>query len=439
MPTNGPIAVDCIEPPEAEEDASPVVFRERLILLILAAVQFTTIVDFMVIMPLGPQLKQSLGLSPAGFGLVVSSYTFAAGLAGIVATMFIDRFARRPAFLAIYLGFLLGTLACGLSTSFAMLLTARSLTGIFGGMLGGLAMAIVGDVFPEERRGRATGALMSAFALASVAGVPLGLLLGIRLGWQAPFLVIGVLGLPILFLAARILPMLDGHLSHTDVEQAFERLWGTFSEPNHLRAFALTTALMFGGFAVVPFLSPFLVSNVGMTEQQLPLVYIAGGLLSLVGSPLVGHLADRFGKLRIYRIVAPINAALLLLVTCLPPVPLIISVGAVGLLMLSNAGRMVPAMAMITSSVEPRRRGGFLGANSAVQHVAAGLGTSFAGLILSQDVHGVLQHYKTVGLIAAGVTLASIWLAGRIQIVDSGGEIPSSEILAAAEAAVDVG
>jgi predicted MFS family arabinose efflux permease len=413
--------------------------RERLILVVLTAVQFTTIVDFMVIMPLGPQLKRDLMLTPASFGWIVSSYTFAAGLAGLLATMFIDRYARRTAFLVIFAAFLVGTLACGLASSFVALLAARSLTGMFGGILGGLAMAVVGDVFPEERRGTATGALMSAFAMASVGGVPLGLLLGLRFGWQSPFLALAAFGVPIWIIALRVLPPLDAHLHHKHSDYGLARLWATFIEPNHLRAFALTTALMFGGFAVFPYLSPFLVSNVGVTEAQLPLVYVAGGMLSLVGSPLVGRMADRFGKLRIFQLVVPLNAALLFSVTCLPPVPLTVAVMLTGALMLSNAGRMVPAMAMITSSVEPRRRGGFLSANSAVQHVAAGLGTSFGGLLLAQDSSGVLLHYDRVGAIAALVTLSTLWLAARVKIVGPTAGIPTSDALAAAEMAVDMG
>ena len=285
-------------------DSKPKV-NERVVLLILASVQFTSIVDFMVIMPLGPQLERTLGLTPARFGLIVSSYTFAAGFAGLVSSMVIDRFARRPAFLVLYAGFLVGTLACGLAPNYATLLAARFLTGAFGGVLGGMAMAVIGDVFPEERRGRATGALMSAFALASVAGVPLGLTLGLRYGWNVPFLVLAALGLPILFVAARALPRLDDHLHQGASEHPLERLRATFAHPNHLRAFALMVTLMFGSFAVVPFLSPYLVSNAGVAESRLPLVYIVGGALTLVGAPLAGRMADRFGKLRVFRIVSP--------------------------------------------------------------------------------------------------------------------------------------
>jgi predicted MFS family arabinose efflux permease len=167
----------------ATDDEAAIRRRERLVVLILAAVQFTTIVDFMIVMPLGPQLMRSLQIDPAQFGVIVSSYTFAAGIAGLVATTIVDRFGRRTTFMTLNAGFLLGTLFCGLAPTYELLVASRIATGAFGGILGGMAMAIIGDVFPEERRGRATGSLMTGFALASVAGVPLGQLLGTSVGW----------------------------------------------------------------------------------------------------------------------------------------------------------------------------------------------------------------------------------------------------------------
>ncbi len=186
--------------------------HERLVLIILAAVQFITVVDFMIVMPLGPQLMRALDIQPAEFGLIVSSYTFAAGVAGILAASIVDRFARRTTFMVLYAGFLLGTLLCALATSYHMLLFARVATGAFGGILGGMAMTIIGDVFPEGRRGRATGSLMTGFALASVAGVPLGLFLGTSYGWHVPFFALVVVGLPVLGLIPLALPPLKGHI-----------------------------------------------------------------------------------------------------------------------------------------------------------------------------------------------------------------------------------
>jgi DHA1 family inner membrane transport protein len=416
---------DGAEDISATEKFAGLLSREQVILLVLASVQFTSIVDFMVVMPLGPQLERRLHLSPAEFGMIISSYTFAAGFAGLIASVVVDRFARRPAFLTLYVGFLAGTLLCGLAPNYSTLLAARFVTGAFGGILGGMAMAIIGDVFPEERRGRATGALMSAFALASVLGVPIGLTLGLNYGWHAPFQVLAVLGLPVFFIAARVLPRLDAHIQEAVHERPLEHLRATFTDPNHLRAFALTVSLMLGSFAVLPYLSPYLVSNVGVAEKHLPIAYIVGGALTLVGAPLAGRMADRYGKLRVYRAIAPLTAIVMLVMTNLPPVPLWIAVVTMALLMLSNAGRMVPAMAMITSSVLPHRRGGFLGANAAVQHIAAGVGTFIGGEVLSKGSDGKMLNYPLAGLIAAGVTLASLWLAGRLRIAEA---VPASRM-----------
>lgn len=412
---------------------------ERTVVLTLSAVQLTSIVDFMVIMPLGSRLMRELHVSPDRFGWIVSSYTFAAALAGLVAASVMDRFGRRSAFLSLYVGFLVGTLLCGLAPNFWALLAARVVTGAFGGILGGLALAIIGDVFPEERRGRATGAMMSAFALASVVGVPFGLFLGTRLGWHAPFLLLVVLGLPILVVAYRVLPPLNDHLigHHAARAHPLHLLLTTFAEPNHLRAFALVISMMLGGFAVVTYLSPFLVLNVGISEDELLWVYVAGGTLTLFTSPYVGRLADRFGKLPVYQVIAPLSALLMLLATHLPRVPLFVAMLVFGLLMVSNSGRMVAAMAMITGAVAPHRRGGFMSANSAVQHVATGIGAWLGGQMLSENLDHSLRHYGRVGWVAAAFTLLSVYLAARLRPAASTTTTPAFAIAAAAEANAD--
>lgn len=413
--------------------------HERLILFILAAVQFTTIVDFMIVMPLGPQLMRTLNIGPAEFGLIVSSYTFAAGISGLAASTIVDRFARRTTFLVLYAGFLLGTFLCAIAPTYHALVAARIATGGFGGILGGMAMTIVGDVFPDERRGRATGSLMTGFALASVAGVPLGLLLGTSFGWQVPFVALVIGGIPLLFLTPFAMPPLNDHI-HQVHAHPLRSLVDTFSLPNHLNAFALTIALMIGSFTVFPYVSAYFVANVGMTEQQLPVIYVVGGALTLFASPLVGRLTDKFGKLRIYRIIAPASAVLLLAITHLPRVPVAVAVAVFASLMVCNVGRMIAAMAMITGSVEPHRRGGFLSANSSVQHIACGVGASLGGLLITQTDGGAIERFGLVGWIAAISTLITLWLAGRVRM-NSSASISAERIslAAAAEASVDAG
>ncbi|MCM2371368.1 MFS transporter [Rhodopirellula sp. ICT_H3.1] len=421
------------------EGVANTLHNERLILLILAAVQFITIVDFMIVMPLGPQLMRTLDISPSAFGLIVSSYTFAAGIAGLIASATVDRFSRRTAFLFLYSGFLLGTLFCGLSMNYPSLVISRVIAGAFGGIVGGISMAIIGDVFPDSRRGRATGALMTGFAIASVAGVPMGLFIGTNFGWQMSFIALSLLGLPVLALAWFALPVLNDHA--VDLRPStLTSLRTTFLHINHLNAFALIIALTMSGFLVFPYLSVYFVGNVGMTEQQLPLIYIAGGALTLVASPTVGRYADRFGKLLVFRAIAPISAVMLVLITQLPAGAVLLTICVFGTLMVCNVGRMIPAMAMVTGSVLPKNRGAFLSANSSIQHIAGGAASYLGGLIVVQSADDRLLNFGTVGTIAAAFSLVSLWLAGRLRLAEEL-VVPAVDMSlpAAAEASVDAG
>lgn len=393
---------------------------ELVVLPLLAAVQFTSIVDFMVVMPLGPQLERKLGIDAQRFGLVVASYTLSAGVAGLLGSTILDRFGRRRAYLTLFAGFLVGTLLCGLAYDYITLLCSRIVAGAFGGILGGMALAIVGDVFPEERRAQATGILMSAFALASVLGVPICLSLGTAFGWHVPFLVLAAWGVPILFLVLRFLPPLRDHVDGRAHAHPLAQLRETFSQSNYQRAFAFTFAIMFGAFSVIPFLSLYLVGNVGVTETDLTWVYVVGGALTLVGAPLIGRLADQFGKLRVYRIVAATAAVLMLIATILPRVSLLIAVSVSGVLMLCNAGRMGTGMAIVTGSVPQRKRGGFMSANSAVQHLASGAGSYLGGVIIITRADHSLGRFGWVGVVGMSSTLLSLWLVGLIRSAGAG-------------------
>jgi predicted MFS family arabinose efflux permease len=370
----------------------------------------------MIVMPLGPQLLADLGIDARKFSWVVSAYTLAAGLAGFLAAPWLDRVPRKTAYLTFSLGLLAGTAACGLATTYPLLLAARSVTGGFGGVHGALALAIVADVFPPERRGRATGTLMLAFAVASVVGVPLGIVLGTRFGWQTPFFTLAALGLPLLALAARALPPsaapVDGPRRHP-----LAHLLETLAIPAHRRGFALIALLMVGAFSVIPFIGTSFVANVGVTPSQLPAVFVSGGLLTLVSTPLAGRLVDRCGALAVFRGVVPLSAAMMLVLTHLPAVGIAVAAPVAAMLMATNAGRMVTAMALITSSIEPRRRGSFMSANAAVQHVASGLGATLGGMIVEGGAGEPLRNFGVVGMLAASVTITSLWLAARIRPV----------------------
>jgi DHA1 family inner membrane transport protein len=388
--------------------------RSNTTLFTLAALQFIGFVDFMIIMPLGPQLLADLGVDARRFSWVVSAHTLAAGLAGFLAAPLLDRRSRKQVYIIVATGLLAGTAACGAAGSLPLLIAARCITGAFSGVLGGLSLTIVTEMFSAERRGRAIGTLMSAFAVASVAGVPLGIALGTSLGWQAPFFALALLGLPLVGLAAWLLPPLAAPVDSSR-RHYLAHLFETLVEPSHRRAYSLIALLMVGAFAVIPFISTALVANMGVTGAQLPIVFVAGGLLSLFTTPFIGRLVDRIGGPAVLRTMVLASAAMMLVLTHLPAVGIAGAAPVTAALMAANAGRMVTAMSLITASIAPRARSSFISVNSSVQQIAMGMGAALGGMIVEGGAGEPLRHFGTVGIVAAGATVSSLWLAARIR------------------------
>jgi predicted MFS family arabinose efflux permease len=410
---------------------SPMTAGEWLLLLLLAAVQFTHIVDFMIIMPLGPVYIHEMGLSPWQFGSVVAAYTVSAGLAGLRAARFLDRFDRKSALLVLYAGFTAGTLLCAVAQDYLPLLAARTVAGAFGGVAAAVVLAIVGDAFPDARRGFAMGVVMTAFSVASIAGVPLGLHLADEFGWQTPFAILGGLSAAVLVLAAIVLPPLRGHLRGGPAPAV--STWAILAEPNHLWAFALTVTLALSTFTLAPYLATYLVANVGLQQEELKFMYLCGGLATLVTLTLFGRLADRFGKLPIFRILALVTAVPIVLATNLPAglaLPLVLIVTT--LFMVASSGRMVPAMALITGCAAPADRGGFMSLNAGVQQLACGLAAALGGLLLRQEDDGALTGFALIGLLCCAATLVSLVLAGRLRPAP-GGELAPDRAAVAGE------
>jgi predicted MFS family arabinose efflux permease len=392
----------------------PLTVGQWSFLVLLAAVQFMHIVDFMIVMPLSTQLEKDLGVNTQKFGWIVSVYGFGAAAAGLVLAPLLDRFDRKHAMLTLFAGFTLSTLACAVAPNYWTLLVARLLTGAFGGVVASSVLAIVGDAFPPGRRATAMGAVMSAFSVASIAGVPAGLYLAVHsdLGWRAPFAVLGVASVVLLLLACWVMPSVAGHLEH-------ERL--SFREvvlrPSHLRAYALMIALVMSTFAMMPYLPAFLEKNVGRTDRDIGMMYLLGGAATLLSMNLVGRLADRFPRLLMFRLLALLA---LVPIVALPFLPagsaLWQMLTLTTAVMVLTSGRMVPAMAMITSTAEPRYRGSFLSFNAAVQQLALGVAPLIGGFIMGETKPGEpLTNYELVALLCAAAGLASIALAGQLR------------------------
>ncbi|PIQ23714.1 MFS transporter [bacterium (Candidatus Blackallbacteria) CG17_big_fil_post_rev_8_21_14_2_50_48_46] len=388
---------------------------ERLLLLTLALIQFTHIVDFMILMPLGPQLMRLFSISPKEFGLLVSAYTFSAGICGFLSAFLVDRFDRKHILLVLYSGFILGTLACALAPSYPVLLVARVLTGSFGGILAAAVMAVIGDAIPMERRGSAMGIVTSAFSAASVLGVPLGLWLASLFDWHSPFLFLSGVSMGVFFLILKGIPSLKAHLTPSAPQQhPFQILGDVFKNPPQIWALILTVFMMIGQFAIIPFLSPSMVANVGFSEAQLTLIYLLGGATTLITGPLIGKLADRYGKLKVLVLFFGLSIFPQFLITHLGVTPLYLALLLSTSFFIVSGGRIIPAMALITGTVSPQRRGSFMSIQSSVQQLSAGVASLMAGMIVFKDAQGHLEHYGVIGWIAVITTLACMGIAPQL-------------------------
>ncbi|MFM0339560.1 MFS transporter [Paraburkholderia fungorum] len=396
--------------------------HERRLLWLLALTQFTIIMDFMVMMPLGPQIMHAFSVTPAAFATAVSAYSWCSGLSGLFAATYIDRFDRRRLLLAVYALFALSNLACALADSFSLLLAARAFAGITGGVLGSVIMAIVGDVIPVQRRGAATGTIMTAFSLAAIAGVPAGVMLGAHFNWAAPFFLLVVLSLLVWFAGLQLVPSLSEHLSRKQpaLGEVLPDLWRLLSNPRHLNAFALTFMMMVAHMLVIPFISPVLVANHGVAPAQLSWLYMAGGAATFFTSRRVGRLADRFGTRRVFRIAAVLSFLPVLFVTHLPDLPFYALVMFFPFFMVLLSGRMVPMQALLTTVPEASRRGAFLSANSALQALGTGCGAWIGGLMLSSSATGQIVGYGTVGWVAVAVATVGVFWVSRVRDPQNG-------------------
>ncbi|MBC7923344.1 MAG: MFS transporter [Ferruginibacter sp.] len=393
--------------------------QEKLLLFVLAAIQFTHVLDFVIMMPLGPQLIRVFSITPQQFGLLVSAYTVSAGISGFAGSFFIDRFDRRAALLWLYIGFTVGTLACALSPDYAFLLAARIFAGLFGGVLGALIFAIIGDAIPEARRGMATGKVMASFSVASVIGVPFGLYLATLISWHAPFVLLAGASALVLPVAFKALPSMIKHLAGKRAAgNPFANLQTIFTNSNMRWALSLMMMLNVAGFMVIPFLSQYMVQNVGLREDQLPYIYLFGGALSYFTSPYIGKLADRYGKPRVFVWMAVSSLLPVLLITNLSVTPLWIVLVITTFFFVVNGGRFVPAVALVTSSALPRVRGSFMSINSSLQSLAAGFASYLAGLIVTEASDKSLLHFSWTGLVSAVATLLCILICLRVKTVD---------------------
>lgn len=392
--------------------------NEKLLLLLLAVVQFSHIIDFMIIMPLGSQLMGIFDISPQQFSLIVSSYAFSAAIFGLLSALYIDRFDRKHALLGAYLGFILGTLACAVAPDYYFFLAARSLTGAFGGVLGALVLAVVGDVIPISRRGQAMGYVMTAFSAASVIGVPAGIFLAATFSWQMPFFAVALLSVVTIVLIFLKVPAMTDHLQGDKSDRRpFSSILSIIRDSNQLRALAFTIILMLGHFTIIPFIAPYMQLNIGFSDFEVSYIYLIGGILTVFLLPFFGKLADLYGHVKVFTIASVFALFSIFAITNLPAVSIIIALCATSSFFVVASGRSVPATTLITAVVKPETRGSFMSVRTSANEIALAISSFIAGLIIYERPDGSLGNYQYVGYIAILMSIIAILLARRLKVV----------------------
>jgi predicted MFS family arabinose efflux permease len=406
-------------PPSDSANPSPPKFSsyQKFVVALLAFLQFTIVLDFMVLSPLGAILMPSLGIEPRQFGLVVSVYAISAAVSGILAAGFADRYDRKKFLLFFYAGFLLGTVFCGLAPTYPLLLAARIVTGLFGGVVGAAAFAIVADVFPLALRGRVMGFIMTAFGASQVLGIPVGIFLATHLGWHAPFLMIAAVGLAVGGLIILRMQPVDAHLEQTRHQHPARHLWNTATSARYGIGFLATMLLATGGFMLMPFASAFTVNNQHIALDRLPIMYVITGICSMILGPLIGRLSDRFGKYSTFCVSSAVVIAIVLYYTSLENAPLWKMVLISVVMFACVTGRMSSAGALTSAVPAPQDRGAYMSISSSLQQLAGGLASMFAGLLVHQTSSGYLEHYPRIGIAVAVATAVTIALMYRVHVL----------------------
>lgn len=386
-----------------------------IVIILLALTQFTVVLDFMVMSPLGDILMKSMDISTSQFGFAVSSYAISAGIASFLTAGFADKYDRKKLLLFFYIGFIVGTLFCGLTTNYSMLIAARIFTGLFGGVIGSISMAIVADLFDLKHRGRVMGFMQMGFGASQVLGIPISLFIANQLGWQSPFLMIVILALCIWITTAIKLQPVTQHLEIKGEQNPFKHLWHTLKQRNYRIGFMSTALLSIGGFMMMPWGSAFAINNLHITAQQLPILFMVAGVSTLIIMPLIGKLSDRMDKLTLFAFASVWLMVVILIYTNLSSVSFGVTMFINVLMMIGIMSRMVPAMALTASLPKIQDRGAFMSINTSLQQMAGGIAAGIGGMIVIQKTKtSPLEHYDTLGFVIAGVLIVCIYMVYRV-------------------------
>jgi len=403
---------------QPKKQTIPFTGYQKIVILLLALTQFTVILDFMVMSPLGDILMKSLNIKPSQFGFAVSSYAFSAGISGLLTAGFADKFDRKKLLMFFYTGFIVGTFLCGIVTTYPLLIGARIVTGLFGGVIASISMAIITDVFPMEQRGRVIGFLQMGFGASQVLGIPIGLFLANFWGWHAPFIWVAVMAAVIAVVITTKMQPITKHLAMQHDRSPLAHLLKVVSKKEYRVGFTATALLSIGGFMMMPFGSAFAINNLGVTQNELPIVFMVAGLSTLVVMPLIGKLSDRFDRYKIFAVATIWLSGMAVIYTNLGVTLFWIVIVLNVLLMSGVMGRMVPSSAMVSGIPAMPERGAFMSINSSLQQIAGGIAAAVGGFIVVQKTKfSPLEHYNTIGYVMVCISAITLILMYRVRTI----------------------
>jgi predicted MFS family arabinose efflux permease len=385
---------------------------ERGIVALIASVQFVNVLDFMMVMPLGPDFARALHIPTSHLGFVGGSYTAAGAVAGISGSFFLDRFDRRKALFVSMLGLALATLLGGLAVNLETLLATRVLAGLFGGPATSLSYSIVADVVAPERRGRAMSAVMGAFSIASIAGVPLALELARVGGWRMPFFMVGASALLVTCFSIALLPPMRAHLNPSAFSKNGTSL---FKRPEVIQAYLAVAFAMFGSFLMIPNLSAFFQANLHYPRNDMGFLYFVGGIVSFFVMRVAGRLVDRYSASS----VAFVSAIIVLIVLgggyiAVPPVFSPLLMFTLFMMGMSMRGVVVSSLASRVPASAERAR--YMSFQSAVQHIACALGAFASTQFLREGAGGILIGMPTLAIVTSVFSALVPFLLRSVEI-----------------------
>ena len=391
--------------------------NRKLILYTLAVINFTHIVDSMLIMPLGDIFIEEFQISAHKYSYLVMAYAFAAFLSSCMGFFFLDSFDRKKALLLAYTGFSIGTFACAFCNTYELLVSIRFLTGLFGGFIGALVLSIISDLYKFKERGTAMGIVFAAFSAASALGIPIGLYLAAIGSWQIPFMILGSLGMVITVLIFFLFPNMTNHFESVDLNRSMLQTIRTLtSDSNQLTALLTGFVVVLGHFIIIPFISPYMIKNVGLTQMEISYQFFFGGVATIVSGPLIGRLVDKIGVFKVFLTMLILSIIPTILITTMPTASTFWAILVLVMFFVTASGRMIPANTVITAAASQENRGSFMSMKSALQQLAIALASLLSGLIIFINPEGRFENYPILGVISIVILMTTILLIKKLKI-----------------------